>query len=188
MEKTLAQTPSNCLKIVLFGPESTGKTTLAIQLAEHYQEPWVPEYMRVYLEKKWVKSQKSIEKEDLLAIAEGQMNAENVLLAKAKKVLFLDTNLLEIKTYCEYYYQGFCPSEIKSAAAQNKYDHYFLTGIDVPWEFDDLRDRPNDREIMFRTFEKELLQNSLPYTILRGNQKYRLKKAITVIEELRKKN
>ncbi len=188
MEKTLTQTPSDCLKIVLFGPESTGKTTLAKQLSEYYKEPWVPEYMRVFLEKKWEISQKGIEKDDVLVIAEGQIDEENVLSAKAEKLLFLDTNLLEIKIYCEYYYNGFCPAEIKNAAAQHKYHHYFLTGIDVPWELDNLRDRPNDREIMFRTFERELIQNSLPYTLVTGNQGDRLKKAVTIIEELLKKN
>ena len=62
MEKELKQNSSSCLKIVLFGPESSGKTTLATQLAAHFNAQWVPEYMRIYLEKKWEGSKKTIEK------------------------------------------------------------------------------------------------------------------------------
>nr|WP_317045233.1 ATP-binding protein [Formosa algae] len=48
MEEYLRQSPSNNLKIVLFGPESTGKTVLAKQLAAHYNTVFVPEYSRTY--------------------------------------------------------------------------------------------------------------------------------------------
>jgi len=188
MEKALAQNPNSCLKFVLFGPESTGKTTLAKQLSDHYNEPWVPEYMRTFLEKKWETSQKGIEKEDVLTIAKGQIASENVLSSKAKNLLLLDTNLLEIKTYCEYYYDDFCPIEIKNAAVAHKYDHYFLTGIDVPWEKDNLRDRPNDRAALFRIFENQLIKNAISYTLLLGSKENRLNKAITTIEEILNKH
>jgi len=185
MEETLRQIPSDCLKIVLFGPESSGKTTLARALAQRYKTEWVPEYMREYLQKKWDKNKESITKQDLLPIAYGQMEMENKAARKANTFLFCDTNLREIKVYCDYYYDGFCPEEILKATSENTYDHYFLTHIDTPWEQDDLRDRPYDREKLFRIFEAELQKNSLPYTVLVGSEKERLIKAAQVLATLK---
>lgn len=184
MEKDFRQQDSTCLKIVLFGPESTGKTTLAKILAEHFETEWVPEYMRTYLEEKWRVSQQKISKEDLVPIAKGQINTENKLSKKANKVLFLDTNILEIKVYSQYYYNGYCPEEILSTCKIAKYDFYFLTGIDVPWEADELRDRPYDRIELFRIFENQLVQKNLPYQVLEGSIKKRLSHAIEVITKL----
>ncbi|MBK5212624.1 MAG: ATP-binding protein [Flavobacteriaceae bacterium] len=182
------------IKVVLYGPESTGKTTLAKQLAEHYNTLWVPEYMREYLQKKWDDEKKLIAKEDLLPMADGQMKLENEASKKVKNLLICDTNLLELKVYSEYYYNGFCPSEIKTeatnlpAVAGNKYSIYFLTYIDTPWEPDILRDRPNNREEMFRIFEAELKKQNFPYEILKGNKKERFNRAVEIIDRLQKSN
>ncbi len=186
MEKTLRQRPSDCLKIVLFGPESTGKTTLAKALAEKYHTAWVPEYMRSYLQEKWDNYKELITKGDLIPIAEGQIALENEKAAHANSYLFCDTNLRELKVYCEYYYEGYCPEPIVEACKNHVYDHYFLTQIDVPWEKDDLRDRPEDRSTLFRIFESELITNQLPYTLLEGTLEERIKKATQVLQTLKK--
>lgn len=184
MEKTLEQQPTNCIKVALFGPESTGKTTLAMALASHYKTKWVPEYMRTYLQKKWNDSKQICTKDDLLPIATGQMLSENKLSDLANEVVFCDTNLLEIKVYSEYYFDGFCPSEIEMAARLNYYDLYFLTYIDTPWEDDDLRDRQYDRSTLFRMFEKELIRYNLPHEILKDDNDARLKSAIEAVDRL----
>ncbi len=186
MEKALEQQPSTCLKIALFGPESTGKTTLARQLSEYFNTLWVPEYMREYLQKKWDTKKERCTKEDLLPIAIGQMNAENKAAKKVKTILFCDTNLLEIKVYSQYYYDGFCPGEIEEYAYKNTYDLYFLTYVDTPWVFDNLRDRPNDRQKMFCIFEKELKKLAVPYKILKGSNSERLNNAVITIQKLLK--
>lgn len=173
------------MKIVLFGPESSGKSTLASELAAVYETQWVPEFMRSYAQKKWDTSRKVLEMDDLIPIAEGQMRSENELAKQANRFLFCDTDLLELKVYAEYYFDGFCPSEIKEACLHNNYDHYFLTQIDTPWEQDDLRDRPYDREKLFRIFELELQNNKLPYTLLEGSVKERLHKATQVLKSLK---
>jgi HTH-type transcriptional repressor of NAD biosynthesis genes len=187
MEETLRQTPSNCLKIVLFGPESTGKSTLARELAKRYETLWVPEYMREYAQEKWDDKGKVLDRNDLIPIAVGQMQSENKLAPAATKFLFCDTDLLELKVYSEFYFNGFCPSEVRKACLQNTYHHYFLTQIDIPWKQDDLRDRPYEREKLFRIFESELQTNKLPYTLLDGSLKERLHKATQVLKTLKLK-
>ena len=76
MEKDLTQESNNLLKIVLFGPESTGKTTLSIQLAKHYNTVWVEEFARLYLQEVWNNEQRTCELSDILPIARGQINLE----------------------------------------------------------------------------------------------------------------
>lgn len=183
MEKKRVQQQGDCIKIVLFGPESTGKTTLAKQLAKHFETEWVPEFMRTYLQKKWDKKAEKISKEDLLPIAEGQLISEKNTVKKANNYLFFDTNLLELQVYCEYYYDGWCPLEIKKAVENEHYDFYFLTNIDVPWLPDDLRDRPNDRSAIFRNFETALSSRGIPYAILSGTQEERLVAAIKILQQ-----
>lgn len=184
MEEKFAQHPSELVKVVLFGPESTGKTTLAKQLAEHYNTVWVPEYAREYLQEKWDKEQKTCEPKDLLPIAEGQMASENALAKKANRLLVCDTDLLETKVYSEAYYLGYCDPELEKYALANQYDLYLLTYIDVPWVKDDLRDKPDERERMFACFKDALVKYGRNFVILKGDNKTRLATAINHIDKL----
>ncbi len=184
MEEAFRQAPSNLVKVVLFGPESTGKTTLAQDLATHYNTLWVPEYAREYLQDKWDRVQRTCEAEDLLPIARGQMRLENELTAGANRLLVCDTDLLETKVYSEAYYLGYCDPELEKHALENHYDLYFLTYIDVPWEKDDLRDRPDQRLEMFEYFRAALEENQRRFVILKGSREQRLKTAIFHIDKL----
>jgi len=186
MEEKLKQQPTNCIKVVLFGPESTGKTTLSMQLARHYDSVWVPEFARQYLQSKWNNERKTCESKDLLPIAKGQIRLENKLAKKTDTVLICDTDLLETKVYSESYYSGSCDPILEKYALENKYDLYFLTYIDTPWEADDLRDKPKERERMFKVFEETLIKYKRPYVLLKGNKQNRLVKAIESIDELLK--
>lgn len=186
MEAKLEQRgPRNLLKIVLFGPESTGKTTLAQMLAKHYNTRWVPEYMREYLQLKWDTQQKQCEPQDLLPIAEGQIALENQMAAEADELLFCDTNLLELVVYSRAYYEEFVDLRLLKPALKAQYDLYFLTYIDVPWVEDDLRDRPLQRDHMFGRFKNTLDENDLPYRVLQGNLQQRFETAVKIIEELK---
>lgn len=184
MEEKFKQQPADCIKVVLFGPESTGKTTLSRQLARHYNSIWVREYAREYLQDKWNNERKTCEPEDLLPIAEGQMYLENELAKKTNTVLICDTDLLETKVYSEAYYVGSCDPILEKYAIENTYDLYFLTYIDTPWEADDLRDKPNDRERMFKAFQDTLIKYNRPYVLLKGSKKERLEEAVKHIDEL----
>lgn len=184
MENNLKQNPINIVKIVLFGPESTGKTTISQQLARHYNTVWVPEYAREYLQNKWNNFRKTCENEDLIPIAEGQMRLENELAKKADQVLFCDTDLLETKVYSQEYYGGFVDPRLDEAARTNQYDLYLLTYIDTPWEADDLRDRPEMRMEMFQAFENALKTHGKKYIILKGSRKKRFNKAVKAIDKI----
>ena len=184
MENDLKQQPSKCIKIVLFGPESTGKTTLSNQLARYYNSVWVPEYAREYLQNKWNNERKTCEPKDLLPIAKGQMKLENKLAKKTDTVLICDTDLLETKVYSEAYYLGSCNPILEKYALENTYDLYFLTYIDTPWEADDLRDKPNERERMFKAFEDTLIKYNKPYVLLKGSKKERLELAVKHIDKI----
>ncbi len=183
MEEKLKQKSSNIIKIVLFGPESTGKTTLSEQLARHYNTVWVPEYAREYLQKKWNDERKTCEPRDLLPIAVGQMRLENELTEKATRILICDTDLLETKVYSEAYYIGHCDPLLEKYALQNTYDLYLLTYIDMPWIGDDLRDKPNEREKMFAYFKETLEKHDRNFIILRGGKKTRLETAVSEIDK-----
>ena len=187
MEEKFKQEPTDIIKIVLFGPESTGKTTLSELLAKHYNTAWVPEYAREYLQDKWNKERKTCEPKDLLPIAEGQMRLENTLSKKANDILICDTDLLETKVYSEAYYLGYCDPVLEKYALENTYDLYLLTYIDIPWEKDDLRDRPDEREQMFLYFKDTLEEYGRNFVILKGDTESRLAKAVEHIDKLLKK-
>ncbi|MBC8302028.1 MAG: ATP-binding protein [Pelagibacterales bacterium] len=188
MEKNLKQVKSDCLKVVLYGPESSGKTTLSRELAKYYNTIWIEEFAREYLQEKWNKENKTCELKDMLPIAIGQIKLENEFSKKTNKILFCDTDLLETKVYFETYYNGFCDPVLEKYALENKYDLYILTDIDIPWIKDDLRDKPNNRKEMFLTFKEALVKYNRPYILVSGNLNNRVKIAICEIDKLLSRN
>jgi NadR type nicotinamide-nucleotide adenylyltransferase len=186
MEENLRQLPTGAkriIKIALFGPESTGKTTLAKQLAEYYKTDWVPEFARDYLQEKWDATQSICDVNDMLPIAYGQTQLENEKSASANQYLFCDTNLMVTKVFSEVYY-NYCDPLLDQAAREHEYDLFFLTNIDVPWEKDDLRDKPEGRETVFSVFKQSLIDNNKPFITLSGDASLRLKKAVSIIDDL----
>ena len=183
MEENLKQKDTEIIKIAMYGPESTGKTTLASQLAQEFNTIWIPEFARDYLQDKWDLKQEICSQDDLIPIAVGQTKLENEALSKANKLLFCDTNSLVTKVFSDIYYNN-CDPILEKAAKEHNYDLIFLTDIDVAWEPDDLRDKPNDREITFATFEKSLIDFKKPYIKLSGNKEERLEKATKIINDL----
>ncbi|TXE15805.1 ATP-binding protein [Psychroserpens burtonensis] len=183
--KQITDANPNCIKVVLYGPESTGKSTLAKALADWYDTVYVEEYARFYAEAK-AQNNLQLSKEDVLPIAIGQIAAENKQLKNANKLLICDTDLLETKVYSEHYYGGFCPELVKKYAHENTYDLYFLTYIDTVWEADGIRDQPNNREQLFNRFEQALIDSNKPYALVKGSFKERLNICKTQIENLLK--
>ena len=183
MAKTHQRTKQDIVKVVFYGPESTGKTTLAKHFAKIYNTKWVPEYAREYLQKKFDETKMACEAKDLLPIAKGQLNSENKLLKEANRFLFCDTNLLETYVYANIYYPNEKFSDLKKMALAENYDYYFLTDIDVPWVKDDLRDRPDHRHEIFKTFHDFLIKFDKKFVILRGDLNTRIEVVKSIIEK-----
>lgn len=182
--KLIQQQHSSLFRVVVFGPESTGKTTLCKDLAAHYKTLWVPEFARDYLQEKWDTTQEICTLEDLPTIAQGQMDLENEALKSASKVLFCDTNILVTQIWSETHFDGYCDPKIIAAVNQVHYDLYLLTEVDIPWEADDLRDRPNDREGMFEYFKVKLEEQNVAYEYIKGDRENRIKQATTAIDSI----
>lgn len=164
------------IKIVLTGPESTGKTTLAKQLAEYYQTSWVPEYARVYLNE----LDRPYEQEDLIHIAKGQIQMEQDRLSRANRFLFCDTAMLVLKVWSIVRYQNVDPF-IATKLQERPYHFYLLCGTDVPWEEDPLREHPLERDMLLEHYRRELEQLQTPYSELWGDAQERLSKAVALI-------
>ena len=104
---------------------------------------------------KWDKKKEVCNLNDLSLIVRGQIKLENEAIRSAKKFVFCDTNILVTKIWAETHFDGYCPPEIEKYSENFHYDYYSLTAIDVPWQADDLRDRPNNREEMFNYFKNQ---------------------------------
>lgn len=186
MEKIPQQKAFKGIKIVLYGPESTGKSTLARQLTEHFETIKVDEYARQYLQEKLDQTGKVCDYEDLVPIAIGQREAENKASITTKNYLFCDTDALETYVYSLAYFDK-APVELEEAARKSDYDLYLLLDVDIPWVADDLRDRPEDRKEMLGRFEKGLLDFQKNYSKISGAGEERFKNALAAIKKLKNK-
>lgn len=168
-------------KVVVIGPESTGKSTLSKALAEEYQTVWVPEYARIYLNE----TQRDYEENDLLLMAKGQLESENILVKKAQQFLICDTDLYVFKVWSEHAYQH-CHRWILEQIASRKYDLYLLTGIDIPWEADPLREHssPHLRSYFYHQYKDIVQQSGVPWEAINGSPQERLDKALNTINRL----
>ena len=184
MEKDYKQKSTNCIRVVIYGPESTGKTNLVKDLARHYNTVYVREFARDYLQKKWDEKGEVCSLEDLPIIINGQKTLEKKIVKKSKEIIFCDTNVVVTQIWSQTHFNGYCSPEILKAAKDSNYDFYLLTDIDVPWQEDNLRDRPNDREKMLSFFKEVLERYNFPYKFISGNIKTRLKACVKVIDNL----
>jgi len=165
-------------RVAITGSESTGKSMLSKQLAEHYQTAWVPEYAREYLDQLG----RSYEEEDLLAIALGQLNLEKNVETQTGRYLFSDTELLVVKIWSDVKYKRCDPRILEMLEAQ-QYDLYLLCYIDIPWEYDPQREHPHLREHLFNLYHDEMLERNWNFRIVSGLGITRLKNAIKFVEE-----
>ena len=154
-------------RFAVTGPESSGKTTLAIALAEQYAGIFMPEFARGYLEQK----NGVYSREDLDRIAEKQLALWEEV--SAENLLFCDTEMLVLKIWSEFKY-GRCSTFILEAFGNQQFEHYFLCRPDIEWEEDPLRENPENREELFERYLTELKKQGLPFTIVEGNLENRI--------------
>jgi NadR type nicotinamide-nucleotide adenylyltransferase len=166
-------------RVVLTGSESTGKTTLAWRLAQHFGAEYVPEFVRGYAEKK----SGVLSFGDHGPIAHGQMELEDKHIARAQGLIIQDTDLLSTMVYCDHYF-GQCPPWIVEAAAARRPDLYLLCDIDIPWIPDSVRDRGHMREAMQQLFRDAVSASGSPSAVVTGTGDDRFASAIAAIDAL----
>lgn len=142
-----ARTP----RVVITGSESTGKTTLAAELATALGTIWIPEYSRIYAET----SGNPLSAATVEPIALGQIEAEDAAEWGDHELLILDTDLVSTTVYAEHYY-GSCPPWIMTAAGERLGELYLLAEIDLPWQTDGVRDQPASRTVVQQRFVDRL--------------------------------
>lgn len=168
------------IRVVVTGSESTGKTVLARQLADHYRAELAPEFLRDFA----MRLGRPLEFDDTMETARGQIALEDNHRAHARELLIQDTDLLSTVVYCNHYY-GKSVEWITKAARDRRPDLYLLMEIDVPWVPDDVRDRENRREEMQQLFRHAVAASGSPYAVIRGSWKARFASACDAIDELR---
>lgn len=165
-------------RIVITGPESTGKSWLTKNLAKHYNTVWVPEYARDYI----ASLNREYNQNDILYIAQQQLELEQEKAQKANSLLFCDTSMLVPKIWSDFVF-GRCPDWIEQQLDNHIYDLYLLCYIDTPWEEDPLREHPHKRKTLFSIYENELKQRDFPFEIITGLNNERLNNAVHAIEK-----
>ena len=173
-------TGSRLTRVVVTGSESTGKTTLARELAEHFGARWVAEQARSYAER----VRRELNAEDVAPIASEQITAEDAAAAEAARRgdrwLFLDTDLVSTVVYARHYY-GSCPAWIEAEARARLADLYLLADVDLPWHRDGVRDRPQAREQLQAEFRAALHEFNARSCSVRGAGERRLAAALGCI-------
>ncbi len=171
-------------RVVVFGTESTGKTTLAQKLAAHFGEPWAPEFVREF----WDLKDGKITAEDLGTIALGQMANEDLAVERAKRVAFFDTDLLTCTLWNDWLFPGGCPPWVREEAERRARGValWLLCDTDIPWAPDPQRSFPDEagRERGRRLWRDTLEERVLPFAAVRGDWATRERTAIAAVKTL----
>ncbi|GJM28086.1 MAG: hypothetical protein DHS20C17_07210 [Cyclobacteriaceae bacterium] len=166
-------------KIVVIGPESTGKTTLTKQLADYFGCPLVEEYARFYLSQ----LDRPYNQEDLLKIAQGQLASEDTRQEPGKPYLFCDTDLRVIKIWSSFKFNQVHPW-ILAQIEKRKYHAYLLMDIDILWVPDPQREHPESRQQLFNIYQKEIESSGVPYALISGEKQQRFRQALESLSHL----
>ena len=174
-------------KIVITGPESSGKTSLTEALAAHFGTAWVREMARPYLAARGgFGSVTGYVEEDLLHIARLQLQVEDstaaAIGAHDPPLVFCDTDLITIRIWGEEKFGRSDPWIIQQTELR-PYDLWLLCAPDMPWEPDPLREDPHDRDRLFEVYERTMQRLVKPYAIIRGPHAERMRSALDVIEQ-----
>ena len=191
-------------KVVIIGPESTGKSTLCEQLAQHYKTAWCPEFAREYL----LTNGRQYDYDDLLTIAKGQLAMEDEYVKEARKTgsqqvgktnvspsplpahhsaLFIDTDMYVMRVWCEFVFKK-CHRYILEQIIERDYALYLLCSVDLPWTKDELREYPDleTRTRLYHIYKDFMINQPVPWTEISGDYRERLQKAIVSVDNILK--
>ncbi len=184
-------------KIVVIGPESTGKSTLCEKLAAHYNTIWVKEYAREYL----LENGTDYTLENLLEVAQGQLALEEKGIQQIEdklktqsyqspinndpSLIFIDTDQYVMKTWCEFVF-GQCHQWILNQITERQYDLYLLANIDAPWVKDELREYPDleTRARLYHHYKDIMVNQNVPWVDVSGDYDERFQKAIAAVDKI----
>jgi NadR type nicotinamide-nucleotide adenylyltransferase len=179
MEKTMESTGKPVTRIILTGPESTGKSQLSAGLASHFSKNFIPEYARDYVSN----LHRAYSYDDVMHIAKRQIELMNEFSEKSNSLLFVDTYLIITKVWFIRVF-GTYPVWIDEEIQQTKNDFYLLCKTDIPWIPDGVRENGGAmREILFNDYLDELNNRNLNFAIVDGNWENRLSNAIIKVNE-----
>lgn len=168
------------MKVAIIGPESTGKTALAGQLAARFRAPWVPEYAREYV----AALRRPYTRDDVEAIARRQVEQERKYEAwPAGRHVFFDTDLVVTKVWFAYRYHS-VPPFVEERLATRFFDLYLLCAPDLPWQYDPVREHGDDRDFFFDWYRREVEALGTPCAVITGQGGERLRKAVEAIDNL----
>lgn len=171
-------------KIVIIGPESTGKSSLCEQLSAHFKTQWVREYAREYL----LQHGTNYSFDNLLTIAKGQLQLEDTAVAQLSTIkhqpstLIIDTDMYVMKVWCEFVFEK-CHHWILNQIVERKYDLYLFCNIDAPWVKDELREYPDlkTRTKLYHHYKDILVNQNTPWVDISGSYEERIQKAIAAV-------
>ncbi len=172
-------------KIVVIGPESTGKSTLCQQLSAHFKTAWVKEYAREYL----LANGNEYTYPSLLDIAKGQIEKENdatnQALQQNHSAIFIDTDMYIMKVWCEFVFDK-CHHWILNKIVEQQYDLYLLCDVDLPWVKDELREYPDllTRNKLYHHYKDIMVNQQVAWVNISGNYTERLQKAIEAVNSV----
>jgi NadR type nicotinamide-nucleotide adenylyltransferase len=188
-------------KIVIIGPESTGKSTLCEKLAAHFNTRWCPEYAREYLNTHGT----DYSYDTLLSIAKGQVALEEKYIHELEQqaitlntrlntdasrltphhspLLFIDTDMYVMNVWCKFVF-GKTHSWILNQIIERKYDLYLLCNVDLPWVKDELREYPDlaRREKLYNIYKEIMMNQPVPWVDISGSYEERFEKAVAAVK------
>jgi NadR type nicotinamide-nucleotide adenylyltransferase len=169
-------------RVVIIGSESSGTTTLARALAEHYRTVWVPEFGRTYSEGRQYVGQ-AWRSDEFVHIATEQIRMEDALARLANRVLICDTDAFATSIWHERY-MGAPSEDVKAIAATRRYDLYVVTDVNIPFVQDGIRDGESFRQWMQGRFVEELSKTSTPMIVVSGSHEDRFAAAVKRIDQI----
>lgn len=170
-------------RVCVLGAESTGTTTLAKGLAAHLQTAWVEEYGRAYSEVKLARNDPDWRTDEFTMIAREQLRREDAAARQADRILICDTNAFATILWHRRY-MGSHSQAVEEIARRGRCDLYLLTGDDIPFVQDGLRDGEHIRHQMHGWFEEALAAQAAPWHVLRGSHEKRMQEGVRLIRSL----